>query len=139
MTAALENRRQADEVAGKVDELLNGVDPGPFSAAAFSVLKGKVAEYLGEVTREAAAIARRTKADVISVRDIEAACERLTVSPRKIVFRHLGTIAGLSLGTCGSTLSSMVVAGQFSLWSIVLSIATGLIGAFLLGIHVFKD
>lgn len=130
---------RSTEVITRTDELLKGVDSRPFSPAAFSVLKGKVAEYLADVTRESASIAKRSQSDVISVRDVEAACDRLTISPRKRLYRHVGTFAGLSLGFCGSTFGSMVVASLFPAWAVLLAIGSGLLGAFLLGIHINND
>jgi histone H3/H4 len=127
------------EAIVKAEELLKDVNPVPFSAAAFSVIKGKVSEYLKEVTTESAAIAKRSQSDVISVRDVEAACDLLTISPRKRLYKHVGTFAGLSLGFCGSTVGSMVVASSYPVWAVFVAIGSGLLGAFLLGVHINND
>jgi histone H3/H4 len=129
----------ASEVAEKADELLRSVDTSPFSPAAFSVFKAKVIQYIEDLARESATIAKRTQADVVSAKDVQAACDRLTTSPRKTLYRHLGTVGGLSLGASTSALGSMLVANQFPLWAVLVAIGTGILGAFFLGIHFRND
>lgn len=128
-----------DEVTTRANELLRTIDPGPFSPAAFSVFKGKIAEYIAEVARESATLARRSQVDIISVRDVEEACERLTTSPRNRLYRHLGTVGGLALGTGGSALASMVIAGQYPPWGVVLTVLFVSAGCLLLGMHFRND
>ena len=137
---APEDARQAvNDVAARADELLVGIDPAPFSPAAFSVFKGKITEYVGEVARESAALARRSQSDVISVRDVEAACERLTVSSQRRFYRHAGILSGLLLGYSTSAICSMIVSNSYPLWGNISALVTGILGAFLLGIHMRKD
>ena len=139
MTLSIDTTKVANDVAEKADEILDGVDHTPFSVAAFDVLKGKVGQYVGDVVRESAAIAKHQQVDIISAKHVESACERLTFSPQQRLYRHLGTVAGLCLGASASALSSMLIASQFTFPGIVFTVCTGIPGAFLLGIHMTRD
>lgn len=128
-----------NEIARATQDILKSVNPGPFTPSAFSTLKSRVLDYLSDVIRESARIARHHDADVISPKHVETACDRLTMSPQTRLARHCGTIAGLLLGAFASTLSSMVVAAQWPTSGIVTAICTGLPGAFLLGVHLRRE
>jgi hypothetical protein len=139
MKSLIDTTQVASDLSKKADALLEGVDHSPFSVPAFDVLRGRVGQYIGDLVRESATIAKHESADVISAKHVEAAYDRLTISPQRRFYRHLGPIAGLFFGGFISTVASMVVAGQYPLLGIALAAASGIVGAFLYGVHVTRD
>jgi hypothetical protein len=139
MTLPTTTRPVADEITRKAGEVLEGVDRNPFSVAAFDVLKGKVGEYVSDVVRESEAIARRQQADIISAKHVQDACDRLTVSPRRRLYKHIGTIGGIALGISGSGLITILTASESSIALIGATVITALVGGIFLGISIRSD
>ena len=111
----------------------------PFRKQRFRFYKPKWPSTLQISAASPPEIARQSQSDIISARDVEAACQRLTVSPRTRMFRHLGTFAGLALVFALSNVGSMVVANQYPPIAMLVTLAAAVIGAFCLGIHMRND
>src|SRR5213593_2036079 len=89
---------RVDLLLQEADRQLGGADPGPFSPAAFQVLKLKVAAYVRSLIVESSKIARRRRADVISSSHVEQASDYSVTSASHRWFRHIGTVGGILLG-----------------------------------------
>lgn len=125
-----------NEFADSVEGLLKNIDPGPFSGPAFSVLRGTITEYVSDLVRESAAVARKDHADAISAKHVEIASARLMLGGRNKIHRLIGTIGGVGLGTCMSTLCAMVLVSQFPLSGILICIGSGIVGGFALAVSI---
>jgi hypothetical protein len=139
MKSLIDISQVVNDVSKKADEVLEGVGPGPFSIPAYDMYRGKIGQYIDDLYRESSAIAKHQEADVISAKHVEAAAERLTLSPQGRFRRHLGIGSGLFLGSSISTLGSMVVADAYPLSGIILTLITGIVGAFFFGMHVMRE
>jgi hypothetical protein len=127
------------EVAERTENFLEGVDHSPFSSAAFSVLKERITLYVSELVKESAIVAKRDKADSISTKHVEVACEHLTLRSRGGVYKNLGTIGGVCLGASISTLISMITASQYSMSGVLISVLLGIAGGVLFAINIMKE
>lgn len=139
MTLPSKTNEVVDEIADGVDLLFKNVDPSPFSAPAFTVLKGTIAQYMLDLVNESGAVARRDQADTISAKHVDKAREHLTMRNRNKVYKLAATIAGLGLGTSISTLCSMVLIWQFPVAGILICTFSGIVGGFLLALSFGKD
>jgi hypothetical protein len=139
MTLPTKVNHEVDEVAAGVDHFLKAVTPAPFSDPAFSVFKGKITQYVSDLVRESATVAKRDQADTISVKHVDIACEHLMLRSRNKVYKLAGTIGGLGLGTSLSTLCAMALVWQFPLAGILICTVSGMVGSFLLAVNIMKD
>ena len=121
------------------EQELVGIDPGPFSVSAFDFLKTKIAEYIIQLVTEAIKISKRHKADTVSANHVQRASEYLFASTSKRIFRHLGTVGGILLGASLSNILSMAGTNQYTTPGILISSGLGIIGSFLIAIHIAKD
>lgn len=136
---SIDTTEAANSAAKQADEVLDKLDHSPFSVPAYDVLKGKVGQYIGDLSRESEMIAKQQQADLISAKHVEAASERLTWSPERRRYRNLGRIGGLLFGFSVSTFASMIVEAKYSGVSVAVMVIPGLIGAFLLGTDWIRD
>lgn len=131
--------KEVEEVALKAEEYLQQIDPSPFSAAAFSILKGKIGQYVKDLIHESIKISIRDRADNISTKHVELASERLTVHPRNRLYKHLGTVGGILLGAALSNILTMQASNQFSFQSVLTTVILGIVGAFLIAFNIAVD
>jgi hypothetical protein len=129
---------QVDEIRDGIDHVLKTVDPALFSDPAFSVLKGKITQYLSDLVNESDTVRKRERVDTISVKHIEMACERLILRTRNKVYKLAGTVGGLAIGTSLSTLCAMALIWQFPPVGILICTGSGIVGGFLLAVSL-KD
>ena len=134
MDLTSEVSKKVEGVASRAEHFLQGVDPSPFSSAAFSVLKEKITQFVADLVSESTAAAKRDQADSISAKHVEVASRHLMSSARARIYKHLGTWGGTFLGVSSSAFVSMILAHQFPVSGIVIGAATGIAGAFLLGV-----
>lgn len=127
-----------DELVDGIERSLKNTDPGPFSGPAYSVFTGTITEYVADLTRESEAVARRDQADAISAKHVEIAAAHLMLVERNRIYALVGTIGGVALGTCMSTLCAMVLVSQFPLAGIIICIVSGIIGGFALALSTSK-
>ncbi|MDX6531856.1 MAG: hypothetical protein QOH41_4146 [Blastocatellia bacterium] len=121
-------------VTDRAEHFLRGVDPEPFSPAAFSVLKDKITQHVSDLIEESTAVARRDKADSISTKHVEVASEHLITHAGGRVYQLLGTWGGIFLGSSSSAFVSMFLSHQFPASALLFGIIAGVAGAFLLGL-----
>ncbi len=126
-------------IINQAESELSGIDTSPFSHAAFSILKAKIAQYLSELIAESIKISKRHQADTVSAAHVERASDYLVSSTTRRFFRHLGTVGGILLGASLSNILAMTVSAQYSTLGTLVSAGLGIIGAFLIALHIAKD
>ena len=123
----------------EAEQELTNIDTSPFSLSAFDFLKTKIGEYIAQLISESIKISKRHQADTVSANHVQRASEYLFASTSKRIFRHLGTVGGILLGASLSNLLSMTGTGQYTTPGILISSGLGIIGSFLIAIHIAKD
>ena len=118
---------------------LTSVDPSPYSTRAFSLLKEKIQEYVAELVSESVKVSRRHRADTVSAAHVQRASDFLITGRGRRFFRHIGTIGGILVGASVSVLTSMITSAKYNIESIVASVVFGIIGAFLVALHIARD
>jgi hypothetical protein len=121
------------------DTELQQYDPSPFSDGAFARLKEKVSEYIVQLVMESTRVARRHQADTVSGAHVERASEYLISNTSRRIFRHLGTAGGILLGASISNFLSMTTTNQFATGGILISASLGIVGAFMVALHMAKE
>lgn len=113
--------------------------PFPFSSAAFSTLRSKIGEFMSGLVSESIKMARRHRADSVSAAHVEKANDFLIASARRRFLRHSGTFGGVALGACLSGLIGMMVNGSCPLTPVFVCVGLGVIGGFLIALHVSQE
>jgi hypothetical protein len=139
MTEEAKTADQARAVVASASAQLNSIDSSPFSAPAFGLLKEKIGQHIVELINESVKVSKRHRADTVSAAHVERASEYLVVSTARKVYRHLGTVGGVLLGAALSNLLSMSITSQYTGAGTILSAALGVIGAFMIALHIAKD
>ncbi|MDQ3821194.1 MAG: hypothetical protein M3362_26425 [Acidobacteriota bacterium] len=111
----------------------------PFSPSAYVLLKSKIAEYISDLISESVKVSKRHRADTVSAAHIEQASAYLVSSTSKRIFKHIGTIGGIFLGASISNILAMTITGQYAAISTLVSATLGIIGAFMIALHIAKD
>ena len=127
------------DIVNEAEAALEDIDTSPFSQYAFSILKSKISQYLSELIDESLKVSKRHQADTVSAAHVERASEYLVSSTTRRFFRHLGTVGGILLGGSLSNILAMTVAGKYSALGNLVSIGLGIVGAFLIALHIAKD
>jgi len=135
----IDREREANALLDMAGQALEHVDPGPFSAQAFHLLKLKVADYVRSLIMESSKISRRRRADVISAAHVEQASDYLVTSSSRRWFRHVGTIGGILLGASLSNFLAMTTGNQYSATGVTISVLLAVIGAFGVALHIGKE
>lgn len=133
------DRNPLQRIIQQADAQLQDIEPAPFSPSAFSVLKEKISEYIVQLVSESIKVSKRHQADTASAAHVERASEYLVSSTSRRFFRHLGTVGGILLGASLSNILLMTVAGQYSTVGTLVSAGLGIIGAFMIALHIAKD
>lgn len=139
MSDQIQSENKIQAIINQAESELAGIDASPFSHAAFSILKAKISQYIGELTTEAIKVSKRHQADTVSAAHVERASDYLVSSTTRRFFRHLGTVGGILLGASLSNILAMTVSGQYSTLGTLVSAGLGIIGAFLIALHIAKD
>lgn len=128
------------DVVSTARQSLSAMDSAPFTPSAFALLQDTVDEFIGDLMDEALRIAKRHKSEVVSANYVQAASSYLVTSRARRLFRHMGTIGGILLGGALSNILAMAQAGStFPVIGTLVSIGVGLVGSFLVAIHIAKD
>jgi hypothetical protein len=129
----------ARSVVHQAESQLQTIEPSPFSPHAFATLKNKVGEYVTELVNESVKVSQRHQADTVSAAHVERASEYLVTSTSRRFYRHIGTIGGVLLGAALSNILAMSLARQYTGGGTILSAALGIIGSFMIALHIAKD
>jgi hypothetical protein len=139
MNEASNPAEHAQNVVDKADANLQVSDSSPFSPPAFSLLKAKIADYVKELVNESSKVSKRHRADTISAAHVERASEYLVTSTSRRFYRHLGTLGGVLMGAALSSILTMTVVGEYTGGGTILSATLGIVGAFMIALHIAKD
>lgn len=116
------------------------IDPAPFTPSAFRLLQDSIDEFIVDLLDESFRIAKRHKSEVVSANYVEAAGTYLVASRARRVFRHMGTVGGILLGGSLSNILAMAQTGSaFPVVGTLVSVGVGLLGSFLVAVHIAKD
>ena len=133
---------QGEETRGIIEgaeKQLQGVDSSLFSPIAFNTLKAKIAEHIIELISESSKVSKRQRTDTVSAAHVERANEYLVSSTSRRIYRHLGTVGGILLGAALSNILAMILIGQYTGGGTILSVGLGIIGSFMIALHIAKD
>ena len=139
MSSSSDQDKTARAIAQKAEDQLKTVEPSPFSPPAFATLTDKVARYVIDLVNESVKVSKRHQADTVSAAHVERASEYLVSSTSNKIYRHLGTVGGVLLGAALSNILAMSLAGQYSGAGTILSASLGIVGPFMIALHVAKD
>lgn len=131
--------QQTHAVIQNVETQLQISDPSPFSYSAFDMLKAKIAKYVSDLINESVTISKRHRADTISATHVEDASGHLITSTSRRLYRHLGTIGGIILGAALSNILAMSLTAQYKGDRVILFAVLGIVGAFLIALHIAKE
>lgn len=116
------------------------VAPAPFTENALAQLRATVNEFIADLINESFRIAKRHRSEVVSVRYVESAATYLVASRARRIFRHFGTIGGILVGGSLSNILAMAQNSQaLPVVGSLVSVAVGIVGTFLVAIHIAKD
>lgn len=121
------------------DDELRSIPASPFSSNAYACLISKIGTYVSELITESLKVSKRHRADTVSAAHVEQASAYLVASTSSRLFRHLGTMGGILFGAGLSNILAMTIANQYTPLSTIISLALGIIGAFLIALHMGKD
>lgn len=139
MTKDTNPEQIAQTTVQQAENQLRKTDSSPFSPSAFSTLKDKIAQHITELVNESVKVSKRHRADTISAAHVERASEYLVTSTSRRIYRHLGTLGGILLGAALSNILAMTLAGQYTGGGTIVSASLGIVGAFLIALHIAKD
>jgi histone H3/H4 len=134
--------KPSDELQRIVDSAgreLDQIPHTPFSDNAFERLKYKVSEYTAQLVTESVKFSRRHSSETVSSSDVERASQYLVSSTSHKVYRHMGTLGGLVLGTGAANGLSILTTAQFTPIGLVITFTLILIGAFMVAFHIAKE
>ena len=115
-------------------------DPSPLTPQAFQVLTSLIDMFIADIVDESLKIARRHRSEVVSSSHVYAANDYLIAGKPRRLFRHMGTVGGILLGGSLSNILAMAQVGSsFPVLGTLVSVAVGLVGTFLVAMHIAKD
>nr|VFJ46623.1 MAG: hypothetical protein BECKFW1821B_GA0114236_100124 [Candidatus Kentron sp. FW] len=129
----------ARSVIRQVEIQLQSIDSSAFSLSAFKTLEARIGQYVSELVNESVKVSKRHQADTVSVAHVERASEYLVANTSRRIYRHLGTIGGVLLGAAISNILAMILVGQYTGGGTISSVTLGIIGAFMVALHMAKD
>lgn len=132
-------RRELLQIVDLASQELENTEHTPFSPNAFNRLKEKIGEYTVSLITESTKVARRHQSESVSTSDVEHASSYLVSSTGRKMYRHMGTIGGILLGTAASNILAMITTQQFTLAGIIVTFVFTLLGAFMIAVHIVKD
>jgi|SRR5437660_11293836 len=126
-------------VARRTEAALANVNPKPFSHQGFAALERTITWFTSELVEESVKISKRQRSDTVAQSHVETAANYLVADASRKFFRHLGTLGGIFLGTGLSNLLSIVTTKALTVGSVILTVILGVVGAFLIALHIAKD
>lgn len=130
---------RAESAINQAEAQLRAFDSSPFSPTAFDLLKAKIAQHVRELVNESVKVSKRHRADTVSAAHVERASEYLVSSTSRRIYRHLGTVGGILLGAALSNILAMTLAAQYTGGGTILSATLGIVGAFVIALHIAKE
>lgn len=96
-------------------------------------------QHITELVNESVKVSKRHRADTVSAAHVERASEYLVTSTSRRIYRHLGTLGGILLGAALSNILAMTLAGQYTGGGTIVSASLGIVGAFMIALHIAKE
>jgi hypothetical protein len=119
---------------------LENIEISPFSQNGFTQYKGKISDYIYYLYYESYKIAKQNHSEQISSEHVEFASSKIVKARRSGLNNLLTTIGGILVGATVSNIFSITSFGvTYSNTGIVLTIAAGAIGSFILGYCLLND
>lgn len=137
-----ESSNHTDEARAAVqqaEEQIQSLDSSPFSNPAFKILKEKIGTYVIDLVNESVKVSKRHQADTVSLKHVERASDYLITNTSRRIYRHLGTIGGTLMGASLSNLLAMTLVSQYTGSGTIISSILGIIGAFMIALHIAKE
>jgi hypothetical protein len=129
-----------EEVIQRSNERLQFEKGSPFTQEGFEGLKVEIASYINSLITESYKIAKRHKGDLISKSHIESASYNLIKKRSKNRRQIFSSIGGFLFGfAISKTFEVLADSEKFTNSNTILIFACGMIGAFLLGITLFRS
>ncbi len=129
----------ASRVVQRAEQYAPDVGPKPFSPKAFRIMRSHISRYVYDLINESIKVARRHRSDIVTVSHVERASEHLVTSTSLRFFRHLGTVGGILVGGAISNFLATASGQQYSTMGVLVSGGLGIIGSFLVALHIAKD
>ena len=126
-------------VIDRVSKQMQDAAQIPFSEQAFEGLNDQIGTYAVELIRESVKKAKRHRAESVSSTDVQQAAEYLIARPSHRIYRHVGALGALLLGTALSSIVSMITTNQYGLTLVVITFILTFIGTCFTTIHMVKD
>ena len=133
-----ERRELQDALADAQQRLLDG-DAGPFSTGAYRQLQTEITDYITSLVRTATNTARRHRADIVSLSDVQKAADYLSSDPAARFSRHIGTVGGILVGAAVSNALTMVTTEVLTVTGVAVTVVLTLVGAFMVAFHIARD
>ena len=112
----------------------------PFSEQGFSKLKEEISAYIVLLVDESFRIARHEKSDKVSHAHVESASAGLVKKKNKEIVNVFISIGGFLIGmSITKTFEILANSEMFTTQSTLIILATGIVGAFLLGLNIFRS
>ena len=119
---------------------LDKIETSPFSSSGFKQFKYKISEFVYNLYYESHKVSRTNQSDLISGGHVDIGSMKLMRTRASKNTNLLNSLGGLLLGATISNVFAMVSYGvTFSLIGILLTIISGMIGAFILGYYLLND
>lgn len=134
-----DTRTELQQIIDTASRELENLPPFPFSDSGLKSLQEKIGEYAVQLIAESVKISRRRDSETVSSSYVEHASQYLVSSTSRRLYRHLGTMGGLFLGTAGSNILSIITTHQFGLTGIIVTFALTLIGTFMIAMSIAKE
>lgn len=126
-------------VIEQAEEHIELLDLPPFSPPAFITLKAKIGQYVRELVNESIKVSIRHQADTVSAAHVGRASEYLVTNTSCRIYRHVGIVGGVLLGAALSHILEMSAVGQYTGEGTILSAILGVVGAFMIALHIAQD
>ena len=139
MSKELDLEDRTNAVIEAAERQMEGITPSPFSLPVFRALRSKIGQHISELIKESVKVSKRHQADTVSAAHVEKASEYLVSSTSRRLYRHLGTVGGILLGAALSNILGMTLAAKYTGGGTIVSAALGIVGAFMIALHVAKD
>jgi hypothetical protein len=127
-------------VLERAAQSLSRLEQSPFTPGAFQALTEVINSFISDLVEESLKLARRHRSEVVSRNYVYTVSDFLIAARPRRLFRHMGTVGGILLGGSLSNILSMAQTGaSFPLLGTLVSVAVGLVGTFLVAMHIAKD
>lgn len=132
--------KDIENVINNIEIEAKELNNNPFTKQGFTEYRRQISEYIFQLYEESLRLSKRDKSDVISGSYVIEAVSNLRKKNKSKYINIINTIGGLLIGTTFTNIVSILVKkDQTSSLEIIITVSSGIIGAFLLGFYLFKE